>query len=193
MTPDHQRHHGQHEAGEGHAEAKHRKHDEAEGEDIADDGHDARSEHVVQCIHVGGDAGDQTSHRVAVVVREIERLQMRHQIAAQIEHGPLAGLLHEPGLAEVGEERAYEREEEQSCDLAETRIRPALKGAGRATMARRWKDLDSYRWRSSLTGVQRPAATNRRTGTTVRRRPACGTAPCSGAGDASDARRKPCR
>ena len=42
---------------------------------------------------------------IAIVEGEIQALQVRHQLAAQIEHGLLSDPLHEVLLAEVAEHR----------------------------------------------------------------------------------------
>jgi hypothetical protein len=66
----------------------------------------ARSEKVVQHIDVGGDSRDQAAHGVAIVEGDVQALEVRHELLAQIEHGELAGVLHEIGLRESEDERA---------------------------------------------------------------------------------------
>ena len=95
-------------AGQQRAHAEHDRHDEGQHQHVAQDGHQAGGEEVVQHVHVGGDARHQAAHGVAVVERQVQPLQVLHELLAQVEHGELAGVLHEVGLGELGEEGADE-------------------------------------------------------------------------------------
>jgi len=58
------------------------------------------SEQFVQDVNIGRHPCDQPPDRIAVEECDIQPLQMGHQLAAQVEHGALAGVLHDVGLAE---------------------------------------------------------------------------------------------
>ncbi len=79
-------------------------HDADQREHVAEDGDDARREQVVQHVDVGGDARHQPADRVAVVVAEVEPLQVAVERHPQVEHDPLPGQLHRPGLDVLGGE-----------------------------------------------------------------------------------------
>src|SRR5439155_25367772 len=78
--------------------------DQAETEGIAQNIDESRGKEIIECVYIGGDASKQPSHRIAIVERQIEPLQMFHDLAAQIEHGVLAGVLHKIRLRELAEE-----------------------------------------------------------------------------------------
>ena len=96
--------------GEGHqrqppVHPEHHDHDADEREHVAEDRDDAGREEIVQHVDVGGDARHQPADRIAVVVAEVEPLQMAVDRHPQVEHDPLAGQLHRPGLQVFGGER----------------------------------------------------------------------------------------
>ena len=101
---DHQGHDREQQAGQPRAQLKHGQQDEAEHQQIADNGHQAGREQFVQDVDIGGDARDQPADGIAVVIGNVQALEMRHQIAPQVEHGALAGVLHEVRLAELEHE-----------------------------------------------------------------------------------------
>ena len=103
---DHERHHGQHDRGEQRAQGEHNRENEHQDEHVAQDRHQARCKQVVEHVDVGSHAGDQAADRVAVVEAQVQPLEMRHQLAAEVEHGELADVLHEVDLAELEQERA---------------------------------------------------------------------------------------
>ncbi len=129
----HGEHHDQREHG---AEAEHDEDDEGERQHVADDGDQAGSEQVVEHVDIGGDAGDETAHRVAVVECEIEGLQVFHQLLAQIEHGKLAGVLHDIGLREFGDEVAGQHAKVEQRDarqaIRRARGEPGVEESGLA-------------------------------------------------------------
>ena len=90
--------------GQQRAELEHREDDEAQHQQIAENGDQAGGEQVVQHVHVGGDARDQAAHGIAVVESDVELLQVRHQLPAQVEHGLLADALHQVHLPEFEHE-----------------------------------------------------------------------------------------
>ena len=98
---NHQRHHRQQQAGHAGAELQHGHHHERQHQQIAQNHQQAGREQFVECVDIGSDARDHASHRIAIVVRDIQPLQVRHQLAAKIEHGFLADPLHEVLLAEI--------------------------------------------------------------------------------------------
>ena len=101
------------------AEAEHDAQDEEQHQHVAEDGDQAGGEQVVQHVHVGGHAGDQAAHRIAVVEGEVEVLQVLHELAAQVEHGELAGVLHEVHLDELADEIAGEDGEVEQPDAGQ--------------------------------------------------------------------------
>ena len=84
---------------------EHHDHDADEREHVAEDRDDARREQVVQHVHVGRDARHQPADRVAVVVAQIEPLQVAVDLHPQVEHDALPGHLHRPRLHVLGGER----------------------------------------------------------------------------------------
>ena len=84
---------------------QHHDHDADQREDVAEDGDDAGGEQIVQHVHVGGDARHQAADRVAVVVAQIQPLQVPVDRHPQVEHDPLPGQLHRPRLDVLGGER----------------------------------------------------------------------------------------
>ena len=98
-------HHGRQDgcqrAGQRRVEFQHHREDKGQHEHIAENGDEARGQQFVESIHVGGDAGQHAPYGGAVIERQVEALKVRHQVAAQGEHGLLSGPLHEVGLREV--------------------------------------------------------------------------------------------
>ncbi len=82
----------------------HHDHDADQQEDIADHGHHTRGEEIVQHIDVRGHACHQTADWVAVVVPDVEPLQMAVDGHPQVEHDALPRHLEDPGLAVLGGE-----------------------------------------------------------------------------------------
>ena len=83
---------------------QHHGHDADEREDVAEDRDDARGEEIVQDVDVRGHARHQPADRIAVVVAEVEPLQVAVDRHPQVEHDPLAGQLHRPRLDVLGGE-----------------------------------------------------------------------------------------
>ncbi len=124
-SPEHggdQHHDGQHgeqQPGHAGAHAQHHDDDEAQHQNVAQNGHQSGGPQFVQRIDVGGDAGDQAAHRIAVVIGDVERLQVLHQFAPQIEHGELAGALHQIRFDELADEADQQRGEIERGNLRE--------------------------------------------------------------------------
>ena len=74
-----------------------------QGEEVVDDGEHAAGEHLVDGVHVGGEAGDQAADGVRVEEADVHALHVAEDVAAQIEHDLLAGPLHQVGLNEFEE------------------------------------------------------------------------------------------
>ncbi len=122
---DDQRHGAEHDAGEQRAQPEHDGDDEAQHQHVAQDGDQAGGEQVVEHVDIGGDAGDQAAHRVVVVEGQVETLQVLHELLAQVEHGELAGVLHQVRLREFGDEDAGQHGEVEQRDA-----RQAVPGVG---------------------------------------------------------------
>ena len=76
---------------------------------------------IVQHIDVGGHAGDEPADGIAVEKGNVQPLQMLHQLPAEVEHGNLAGVLHEVRLGEFGDEHAQKGKHIEGRDLCEAR------------------------------------------------------------------------
>src|SRR5208283_1969655 len=97
-----------------------------EVEKIVDDGQHAGGKHVVDGVHIGGEAGDQAADGVSVKEADVHALHVAEDVAAQVEHDLLAGPLHQVGLdklKEIGGEQSAEPDCGQLSD--------ALPGVGR--------------------------------------------------------------
>ena len=75
-----------------------------EHEQVFEDRDHAGGEHLIQRVHVGGDARYQAADRVLVEEGDVQALQMAEDLAAEIEHHFLPGPLHEVGLQELEQE-----------------------------------------------------------------------------------------
>ena len=137
---DYERHGGHQDAGEQGAQPVHDGDDETEHQKVAQDGDEAGGEQIVEHVDVGGDAGDQAAHGVAVVEGQVETLQVFHELLAQVEHGELAGPLHQDGLGEFGDEGAGQHDEIEQRDAGEAGPRvgrqPGVDGSGERMRAR---------------------------------------------------------
>ncbi len=105
----------------------HFQHDDenaGEHEDVFEDRHHAGGKHIVQGVHVGGDAGDQAAYRVLVVESDVHALQVAEDLAAQVKHDFLAGPLHEVGLQEVEEKSEDQHAYVDGGDLRDAGQRP---------------------------------------------------------------------
>ena len=85
------------------------RHDADEREHVAEDRDHAGREQIVQHVDVRGDARHQPADRIAIVVAQVEPLQMAVDRHPQVEHDPLPGQLHRPGLDVLGGERRATR------------------------------------------------------------------------------------
>ena len=104
----------------GSARAHHDDDGEAEHEDVVEDGEDAGGEHLVECVDVGGDAGDETADGILVVEGGGHALEVAEDLAAHVEHDLLAGPLHEVGLEEFEQEGEEESGEVKAGDEGDT-------------------------------------------------------------------------
>ena len=102
---DDERQHGEGDQRQPPVHPQHHAHDADEREHVAEDRDDAGREQIVQHVHVGGDARHQPADRIAIVVLQVEPLQVAVDRHAQVEHDALAGQLHRPGLHVFGRER----------------------------------------------------------------------------------------
>ncbi len=80
---------------------QHHDQNSEEHEEIFEDRDHSRGEHVVQSVHIGGDAGYQAPNRVLVIKSDVNALQMAENLAAQVKHYFLAGPLHVSRSAET--------------------------------------------------------------------------------------------
>ncbi len=123
----HERHGEHHDEREHGAQPQHDEDNECERQHVAHNRDQARCEEVVEHVHIGGYARHQPAHRVAIVKREVEPLQVLHQLLAQVEHGKLTGVLHDVGLGELRDEVACQHRQEDQGQCAPS---PAIGSAG---------------------------------------------------------------
>ena len=83
---------------------QHDGHNAGQHEYIFEDRDHTGCEHLVQCVHIGGNASHQASNWIFVVKTNVHALQVSEDLAAQIEHHLLPGPLHEVGLQELQQE-----------------------------------------------------------------------------------------
>ena len=83
--------------------AQHHDGHDGEREKVVDDGQNAVGKHVVDGVHVGGEARDQPAHGMRVKEADVHALHVAEDVAAQIEHDLLADPLHQVGLNEFKE------------------------------------------------------------------------------------------
>ena len=98
---------------------QHHRHDADQREHVAEHRDHARREQVVQDVDVGGDPRHQPADRIAVVVAQIEPLQVAVDRHPQVEHDPLPGQLHRPRLQVLGGERDDQDQEIQRRDAVQ--------------------------------------------------------------------------
>ena len=116
-----ERDHGEGDEGEAPVEGHHHRHDPEQGEEVAEDGDDARGEQLVHRVHVGGDARHEPAHRVAVEVAHVQPLQVREDLAPHVLHDPLPGHLHDVVLPEAHDEGGGEGQEVEPGHPGEAR------------------------------------------------------------------------
>jgi hypothetical protein len=87
---EHERKDGKRNQGEPPVEQQHGRDDRTDREDVAEDRHDARREHLVQHFDVARDPGHQAPHRVSVEEREFQSLQAREYLSPEVQHHMLA-------------------------------------------------------------------------------------------------------
>ena len=116
-----ERDHREGDEGEAPVEGDHHRHDPDQGEEVAEDGHDARGEQLVHRVHVGGDPRHEPAHRVAVEVAHVQPLQVREDLAPHVLHDPLPGHLHDVVLPEAHDEGGGEGQEVEPGHPGEAR------------------------------------------------------------------------
>ena len=87
---------------------QHHAHDAGQREHVAEDRHNARREQIVQHVHVRRHPRHQPADRIAIVVPQIELLQVPVDGHPEVVHDPLARQLERPGLEVFGAERGDE-------------------------------------------------------------------------------------
>ena len=70
-------------------------------EDIGDQGHDARGEHLRHVLHVVGGTSNQAAHRVAVEEAEMQLLDLVEDRGSNVPHGGLTRDRHEDHVSEL--------------------------------------------------------------------------------------------
>ena len=104
---------------------QHDDEDEGEDEHVLKNRDDARCEHFVQGIDVGGDSRDEPADGILVEEPDVHVLQMPENLAAQIEHDLLAGPLHEVGLDELQHKREHQQADIEAANLSDAGHRRA--------------------------------------------------------------------
>ena len=84
------RQHGERDQRQPPAHVEHDGDDADQHEDVFEDRDHAGGEHLVQSVHIAGDAGDQAADRVLVEERDVQLLQVAEDFSPQIEHHLLA-------------------------------------------------------------------------------------------------------
>jgi len=72
-------------------------------EKVIDNGQHAGGEHLVDGVHVRGDACDEAAHGVSVKEADVHALHVAEDVATQVEHELLPSPLHEVDLDELEE------------------------------------------------------------------------------------------
>ena len=85
--------------------------DAGEHEDVAEDGHEAGGEHLVERVDVGGHARHQPADRIAVEELHVQPLQVSEDLLAEVVHDVLAHQIHQDHLRVEHGEAADERDE----------------------------------------------------------------------------------
>ena len=99
--PKDDRKHGKGNQGQPPLHAQHDDDDTGQDEYVLEDGHHARSEHLVERVHVAGDTRDQAAHRILVEESNMYMLQVAKNLLAQVKHDLLSGPLHQVGLQKL--------------------------------------------------------------------------------------------
>ncbi len=101
--------HGKRDQGQPPVHAQHDDHDEEENEHILKNGEDPGGEHLVQCVYVAGEPGDQAPYRIAVEKAYVHALDVAEDLAAHVEHDFLSGPLHQVGLHKLEQVAEHQR------------------------------------------------------------------------------------
>ncbi len=97
--------------------AQHHAQDSEEHKEVFEDGNHAGGKHLIQGVHIGGDACHQASNRILVEEGNVQPLQMAEDLAAEIKHHLLAGPLHEVGLQELEQKAEDQQPDVDDRDL----------------------------------------------------------------------------
>ena len=65
----------------------------------------SRAKQLIQNVDIRRYARNQPADRISIEILNIELLQVRHDLAAEVKHRVLAGPLHQIGLAEIDRAR----------------------------------------------------------------------------------------
>ena len=117
-----ERDHGEGDEGQLPVHGQHHAHDPEEREEVAEDGDHAGGEELVDGVHVGGHARHQPADRVLVEEADVQPLQVRVDLAAQVHHHALAGHLQDVDLPEAHDEGEEQRGQ---VEARRSRSRPA--------------------------------------------------------------------
>ncbi len=93
-----ERQHRESDQGQPPVHAQHDDHDEDENENILKDGKDPGGKHLVQCVYIAGEPGDQPPYGIAIEKADMHALDVAEDLAAHVEHDFLPGPLHQVGL-----------------------------------------------------------------------------------------------
>ena len=126
---ENERQHGEGDQRQPPVHVQHDDQDAQQHEDVFEDGDHARGEHLVQRIHVAGDAGHQPPHRVAVEEGNMQALQVAEYLRPQIEHHLLSRPLHDVGLGKFEQEAEQQQADVNACDLGDAGHRPGAEKA----------------------------------------------------------------
>ena len=108
---ENQRQHGEGQQRQPPTDGEHDSGHDGEHEEVVHDGQNAVGEHVVDGVHVGGEARDQAADGMNVKEADMHALHVAEDVAAQIEHDLLAGPLHQVNLDELEEIRRNQHDE----------------------------------------------------------------------------------
>jgi hypothetical protein len=92
-------------------------------QDVGDERHDPRGEHLHQVLDVVGGAGHQASHRVAIEETQVQLLDVAEDVPAQIAHGELARTRHDVEVHELKPGHEHGGDEVENAQPQELRER----------------------------------------------------------------------
>ena len=127
--PGHERKHAEGDQRQVGVHLEHGPHDEEQREEVAKYRDHPRTEELVQRLHVGGDAGHEAADRVAVVEGQVEALEFRKDLGAQVVHDPLSQPGGQQSLRVLEDEAQHDGRKEkdgQEGELAPVSLRDGL-------------------------------------------------------------------